>query len=146
MERFWSKVSRRGSDECWEWTGAISAGYGTVRWNGKNTTAHRVAWELTHGPIAEGLVVRHLCRGQCCNPAHLELGTHAQNMRDTIRDGTVARGERHWKSNLTDAQVRDIKRRLESYTRGLGKQLAEEYGVSAAAISTIKLGQRWTHV
>jgi hypothetical protein len=56
MERFWSKVVKRGSDECWEWQAAKNkGGYGKLGQGGLTKLAHRVAWELVHGPIPSGL-------------------------------------------------------------------------------------------
>ena len=70
-------------------------GYGSFSVDGKSCPAHRVAFELTHGPIPEGQVVRHKCDVPgCCNPAHLELGTSADNNRDRDERGRGAKGGR----------------------------------------------------
>lgn len=142
-ERFWSRVGIRGADECWAWLrGHFTQGYGAYWWNKKVVKAHRIAWELTNGAIPDGLIVRHKCRGLCVNPAHLELGTHTDNQRDRVRDGTDNRGERHAKSKLTNEQVRDIRRRV-------GQPqcvLAVEFGVSQATISNIIKGKKWRHI
>ena len=84
--RFWGGVDRCGPDECWPWPDSFSPRcHGQTNWRGKRPLAHRVAWELTHGPIPEGLWVLHRCDvPACCNPAHLFLGTHADNMRDMV--------------------------------------------------------------
>ncbi len=76
-ERFWAKVNRLGEDDCWEWLASSQPhGYGQFAPGGRAggmTTAHRVAYELTFGPIPEGLSIDHLCRNRgCVNPAHLE--------------------------------------------------------------------------
>src|SRR5690348_16844605 len=72
---FWSRVDRRSPGECWVWTrGRLKAGYGQLTVGGKCRTAHRIAWELTNGPIPDGLSVLHRCDNPpCCNPAHLFL-------------------------------------------------------------------------
>lgn len=67
---------------CWVWQGHISSdGYGRVYWNERQWLAHRAAYTLWAGPVAEGLELDHLCRNrQCVNPEHLEPVTHSENM------------------------------------------------------------------
>lgn len=68
------------SGDCLIWTGHTRGGYGRVRHNGPYKTAHRVAWEIANGPIADGLEVDHTCFNRSCvNVAHLRLTTHKQN-------------------------------------------------------------------
>lgn len=80
-ERFWAKVDKSG--DCWVWTGYRSPlGYGRITVNKHPRQAHGIAWELSVGPIPEGLELDHLCRNPpCVNPAHLEPVTHRTNMR-----------------------------------------------------------------
>jgi hypothetical protein len=90
--QFWARVDRSGS--CWLWTGPTqkrpTQAYGYL-WDAeqkKTVHAHRVAWELTHGPIPAGLKVLHRCdRAACVNPACLFLGTQLDNIRDMDRKG-----------------------------------------------------------
>lgn len=97
-ERFWSHVERRSEDECWPWRGTISVkGYGRA-WLGKNhkpraTGAHRMAYELTVGPIPDGLTIDHLCRVRhCVNPKHLEPVSGRENtMRGESFSARLAR-------------------------------------------------------
>ena len=82
---FWERVEK--TPGCWFWRGATSTqggyGYYIAGHMGRKQRAHRVAWELTYGPIPEGLVVMHLCDNPICvNPDHLELGTQADNVED----------------------------------------------------------------
>ena len=81
-DRFWAKVVKTETD-CWEWTGALnSRGYGCVGIAGKGYLTHRVAYEALVAPIPQGLTIDHLCRNKvCCNPAHLEPVTLAENVR-----------------------------------------------------------------
>lgn len=85
-DRFWSKVNRRGPDECWPWTaGRNDGGYGAFAIGNRMVRAHRVAYELLVGPIPDGLQIDHVRdRGclfrHCVNPAHLQPVTHAVNV------------------------------------------------------------------
>lgn len=91
-ERFWAKV--RKTDTCWLWTGATSAGYGQFKHSGVNATVsvHRLAYESLVALIPPGLHVCHRCDvPTCVNPAHLFIGTHRDNMRDSSSKGR-ARG------------------------------------------------------
>lgn len=54
----------------------------------KNMYAHRRSWEMVNGPIPEGMHCLHRCDTPACvNPAHLFLGTQADNMQDKSRKG-----------------------------------------------------------
>lgn len=94
-ERFWNHVEAipEGSG-CWEWTGAtVKDGYGRVELShlGKRiraVMAHRLSWGIHMGPIPPGMSVLHHCDNPpCVNPAHLFLGTQADNIRDMILKG-----------------------------------------------------------
>jgi len=93
-ERLATKL-RRGDDGCLHFTGAVMPnGYGYIGRGGKyggSTYAHRVAWEAVHGPIPKGMEIDHLCRNRaCCNPAHLELVTHRENVARGAAPSAVA--------------------------------------------------------
>jgi len=80
---FWSRVNKSGPNGCWLWDGAhVGSGYGQASFGGVRQVAHRVAYELTVGPVPESLQLNHLCRNRgCVNPAHLEPVTASENKR-----------------------------------------------------------------
>lgn len=87
-----------GPAGCIIWTGAITAkGYGRVRAGGRGSKAlyaHRAAYTLLMQPIADGLMLDHLCHTidltceggdsclhrRCINPHHLEPVTNRENV------------------------------------------------------------------
>lgn len=77
--RFEDRV--RKTSGCWLWRGNLGAsGYGRFKFVGGEAKAHRVSYELSVGPIPEGLVLDHLCRNTwCVNPRHLEPVTNREN-------------------------------------------------------------------
>lgn len=91
---FWSKVDRSAPGGCWLWKQApIANGYGRTTVGYRRVLAHRLAWELTHGAIPDGLCVLHRCDVRLCvNPAHLFLGI-ADNNAD--RDAKGRGANRH---------------------------------------------------
>lgn len=94
-QRFWSKVDRSaGLFGCWEWQGGKSGqGYGRFKVAGRLWSPHRIAVAAIDGGIPpsasyHGFVVMHSCDNpSCCNPAHLKIGTHSENVRDMDRKG-----------------------------------------------------------
>jgi len=134
---------------CWEWKGStFHNGYG--RWGitlyGKRVRrTHQIAWILTHGRLLpDGKLIRHKCDNRlCCNPGHLELGTHQENMDDKRFRLRVnaPKGEAHGQSKLTEAQAQAI---LDSSEPG--RVLATRYGIGVSLVSKIRHGQAWSHL
>jgi hypothetical protein len=135
---------------CTLWIGSVTGTmrYGKVSWKGKQRVAHRMAWELRHGPIPKGLYVCHRCDVPLCiNADHLFLGTRADNARDMREKGrgyilTAIRGEANPRAKLTEAQVRAI-RAMADRPRA---DVAREFGISGVNVLQIVKRMTWRHV
>jgi hypothetical protein len=107
--------------------------------------AHRAAWELTNGPIPADQQVLHRCDNPaCCNPAHLKLGTHFDNMQDRKRAGRYVSfycGEKHHNAKMTAELVGELRQlREEGWTLA---KLATRYSISEAQVSNIARRKVW---
>lgn len=76
---------------CWLFTGRPhGSGYAHASLNGVFVLLHRAVYVHLVGPIADGLVLDHLCRVRhCVNPTHLEPVTHAENVRRGSRSNAT---------------------------------------------------------
>jgi hypothetical protein len=182
-ENFWERVSGivGDPDACPVWLGYRRAvarhqlGYGLVGRGGRLFAAHRVAWELTRGPIPEGMCVLHYCDNPpCC--AHLFLGTRPDNVADMIakRRARKAGGDRHWSRRHPELRPRGARHgkhthpertpRGESHVRakltaadivtirGLLSEgvpqvrIAERFGIGETHVNRIKTRAAWRHI
>lgn len=141
---FWSKVNVVDAGNCWLWKRALRNGYGNFCINRVSTYAHRFAYEQTHGAIPDGMQILHRCNEKrCCNPAHLRVGTPAENTRDAYADGLICVriGEEHHRSRLKARQVLEIHRDGRIYSA-----IAADYGIAITTVSSIKNGYTWSHI
>lgn len=163
-DRLWRGVTK--GEGCWLRLQSLDPdGYSRV--SGKPERhfirAHRLAYELTYGPIPDGLVVRHLCPGggnpACIRPDHLAVGTQADNVADRVaaghnangvRNGSYSqperrrRGEEHGCARLTENDVRQI--RLARAQGALLRDIASAFGTSQTNVSSICRRRIWQHV
>jgi hypothetical protein len=146
-ERFWAKVDKSG--ECWAWTGYCDRwGHGQFYRNGRHQKAHRASWEMHNGPIPQGALVCHRCDNPpCVNPAHLFLGTNADNSRDMVNKKRQAKGERMGSAKLTADEVRAIRAMAAEAGVALNQTAtARQFGVSATAIRFVIERETWRHI
>lgn len=105
-----------------------------------------MAWEMAHGPIPAGMHVCHKCDNPpCVNPAHLFLGTEADNAHDRDRKGrqVAPRGEEHGCARLNESDVREIRALRGSLTQ---VEIGRRYGIRQTTVSEIQRGNLWSHV
>lgn len=142
-DKFWAKVGKLGAEDCWEWSGRLTAlGYGNFQAGGFLFRAHRLAWMLTNGPIPADIHVCHSCDNPpCCNPAHLWLGTNAENFADRDRKERMPHGTRCHTNKITPEQAKEI---ILSDEKDV--VLAKRYGLHPTHIGRMKKRERWTHL
>lgn len=134
---------------CWEWTGAQTRRYGTVRHGGRTMYVHRLSYQLHVGPVPDGMAVCHRCDNPpCFNPDHLFVASQVENMADMKAKGRArnrpTRGEQHYRARLTADQVLVIRERLCSGESQAA--LARQYGVHKSTVQAISSRQAWRNV
>jgi len=128
---------------CWLWTGSIAGGgYGQFWLNDRQVLAHRAAYELFVQKPHPLLAICHRCDNKLCvNPAHLFLGTRAENSADMVAKNRQAKGEQFARSRLDQETVRLI---LSSPLSD--SEWATKLGLSKGAINHIRHRRNWRHV
>ncbi|MBT9167365.1 MAG: hypothetical protein DDT19_00694 [Syntrophomonadaceae bacterium] len=143
-KRFFDKV-RVMPNGCHEWTGARdSRGYGRFSLNGRGYpdsrayVAHRIAYIIQYGvELTSEQLVCHTCDNpSCVNPDHLFVGTHHDNMQDSLKKG------RH--SVLNAETVKKVYRRREEGASYY--ELAKEFGTSTPNVGHLITGRNWKHL
>lgn len=135
-ERFLKKCMPEPMSGCWLWTAAVDkkTGYGWF-FLGKQMNAHRAAYILFNGDLS-GLHVRHKCDNRVCvNPAHLEIGTHQDNMDDRGARGRTVRGEDHGKLKFSDEVVQQV--RLDYVASKSYAKTGRKFGMSKTQVGNI---------
>lgn len=144
-ERFFAWVDQRAPDECWEWKGPRAfdgLAYGRFSYSDHKAQAHRFAWVFANGPIPKGAHVLHSCDNPpCCNPAHLRIGTRAENMAEMAAKDRSAHGVKNGSHKLVPDQVRAIRADCRAQ-----RVIAADYGVTQNVVGRIKRREIWRRV
>lgn len=118
--------------------------YDRVNRKARSIAVHTAVLEAFVGLRPEGTEASHLNGirhdGRLSN---LCWETRSDNHRRKIAHGTLARGERHKLSKLTDAKVLQIRRRSATETQ---QSLADEYGVARETVCNVIRRTTWAHV
>ena len=143
IDRFWSKVDKKGEDECWNWMAGVDKdGYGMFKNGNEYIRTHRFVYSIIYGKIGINLVLHKCDNPSCVNPKHLFLGTFKDNMQDKIKKGRCycgdydKNGENNPNMKLTDKQVLAIRylKRLDLCSL---TELSKRFGVSITQIHLI---------
>lgn len=135
---------------CMEWQRSRTQfGHGKFKRGGKTVLAHRDAYCKARGiPLSaiNGKVVRHTCDNPACiNPAHLVLGTQADNIADRDVHSRTSQGEHRYNAGITDEQAEYIRRVYQPrHPEYGGAVLARRFGVSANIINRVASGKTYT--
>ncbi len=132
---FWSRVAVREENKCWEWTGHRNAkGYGQTRVSGTMYYTHRLA-AMLDGRDVIGATVMHSCDNpSCCNPAHLSVGTPADNTADMLK-------RKRFRAKITEDDVRAIRASV-----GKQRDVAAAFGIDQALVQRIRVRTAWRYV
>lgn len=133
-------------NQCWNWCKSLSNGYGHTTYQQKSISTHVLAFILTNNVPNKGYVIRHTCHNKkCCNPEHLQEGTHSENQIDSIHYSKTAK--------LSSQDVILIKKDFHNWKLDLfgekskfDKFWANKLKVSQATISSIRTGKTWSHI
>ena len=138
LPAFWLRVNKGDNeDACWLWMGArTSDNYGIVNVNRHIIRAHRLSLLIAKGSLSLDRYVLHRCDcPPCVNPAHLFLGSAADNAAD------MRAKHRHSRRKLTTSAAREIRTR---YANGETlRALAFRFQVSRSTIWHVTSGRTW---
>lgn len=148
LQRIIRAVDTTDVNTCWNTVLTPNgAGYGIVRAeDGRQRPMHQLAYEVFIGP-RNNLHCLHSCDNRkCCNPYHLFLGTHQDNMRDSVNKNRrhKPKGMLHPRAKLSDDDV--IKMRALLKTGRRQKDISIMFGISRQTVTHINRRITWPHI
>lgn len=140
----WKHINMHGGDRsvCWEWGQVPGGAKGRSKQRayfsiaGKKMMVTHIIWQLTRGEqVPAGQMVRHKCDNSiCCNPEHLELGSHADNTDDMVSR------DRHGLPSHVVRRIRVLLSRKRTHA-----EIAELYGIDRTVVTKIAGDKAHTH-
>ncbi len=130
MNRVWKCVDMSGGpDACWEWKLKLNnKGLPYFSHKGRKQLAYRVTFQLYHGTtLDKSQLLLHQCDNPtCCNPKHLRIGTHQENMDD------MKQRDRH---GVPVIVVKAIRRLADAGV--IHSEIADRYGLARRTVTDI---------
>lgn len=179
IQSFWLHIDKTPghgpNGDCWRWKwitparAAENFRYPRFGVKGRRTVlCSRLSYFLNSGVWPTDFVCHRCDIRDCCNPSHLFVATHAENMADMAKKKRHGRytnpswqvafgsfiadwarahpdcrkGARNGMAKLTDDQVREIRAAVAPNAKELGAQ----YGVSDSLVYMIRNRTIWTHI
>lgn len=145
ISRFNAKWIKDEKSDCHLWVGAkLPKGYGIIKLPGERRQiyAHRLSYLIHKGEIPDRMQVLHSCDcPSCVNPAHLTVGTSADNQQDMKAKDRSTHGEKNAQAKLTEAQVKEM---YALKAQGVTSvELGERFGVHEQHVNRVLRGTRW---
>lgn len=90
LDKLFSQIKMKDNRSCWESDNRYPGNryyYSTIRYAGENYGIHRVVFSLWYGiEVPAKYDICHKCDNtQCCNPHHLFMATHSDNLKDRYK-------------------------------------------------------------
>lgn len=144
--RFYLKVDKKTDDDCWEWQACRNKyGYGTFGLQSKIYLSNRIAYYIAYGEPGKQRVLHECNNPPCCNPKHLHVGTHQENMKKIFLEGRCERrGEFNPRANIYNEIATKVRK---LHLQGIAQaEIARLIGIDKTAIWRIVNNQAYTNV
>ena len=153
-EVLWSKVDKKGENECWPWLAYKNKdGYGRVQINEWQFYAHRVIYNLAFPGVIDikapkltdekGFLLHTCDNPSCCNPKHLWVGNHRDNMEDKVKKNRQKKfpTDTSPRCKLTMQQAKEARQLRKDGVPT--RELAMRFGISLPSMKTLIRGDSY---